>query len=87
MKVPSTYFPVATTPSFSPKRSGRTPVYFTGMAALVSVTLKLISAPCPRTRLPSSTRPPMRKVSFGAGALSATSVGERKYCSAFGAAK
>ena len=41
----------------------RTREQITLTEALVSVTRKVISAPCPRTRLPFSTRPPMRKVS------------------------
>ena len=65
-------------PWFSSNRSGSTPVKTTGTVAPPSVTRNLTVSPTPRSREPSSTRPPMRKTSFGVGGSSITWLGERK---------
>src|SRR5258708_379799 len=71
--------PWATTPLPSRNRSGRMPMYTTGMARAVSVTLKrTVSASLPRTTLPASTRPPTRNARSRGAFCSATSVGVRK---------
>ena len=64
------------TPHLIPaNRSGKIPVNLTLTLSLPSVTLNEMVSPTPRSKLPSSTSPPILNTSFGLGVFSTTWVG------------